>query len=182
MTGLFGGAHPDYDLLLTQADKLQRITGEYKLKLEIMRRIDSDFGPLDWRVPESHAIYWAVCGRKYGGKDDALQCERVIFQSLKALFMHGRQEAGTDGRLIQEPDMDLLGKITKAYEAVRAKYPEEVTIKSSHIDFLREAVNTLNTHNRQTEARDLFNSISAKFPSDETSQGYEAFVSRSRNR
>jgi len=178
MTDLFGGAHPDYSLLVSRPEKLRKITTEYKLKVEAMQGIDLEYGPLDWRVPESHAIYWAVSGRKYGGREGALLCERSILQSLKALFMHGRHEIGPDGSLKQAPDIDLLPKITKAYEAVLVKYPDEITIKNSYIDFMYEAVSVLHKNDRQTEARAVFESLSSRFPSDETRQGFEVFISR----
>ena len=31
---------------------------------EFMKEVDKEYGPLEWRLPEAHAIYWAALGLK----------------------------------------------------------------------------------------------------------------------
>jgi hypothetical protein len=178
MTSLFGGGYPDYDKLSLQPDKLGKMTGEYKLKLEVMRRIDWDYGPIDWRIPESHAVYWGICGREHGGSDRALPCERMILQSLRRLFAHGRLTITKDGQFIQEPAIDLFLKIVKAFESAQGRYPKENTIEVSYVAFLTEAVRTLYTNGQKAKAREVFNNLAEKYPSPETAQGFETFVEK----
>jgi len=49
---------------------------------------------LDWRLPWTHAIYWAVEGLKYAkAKDfDESRLHRVVYQSLQDLYHNGRMQ------------------------------------------------------------------------------------------
>lgn len=180
MAGLLNDGYPDYNKLSTQPAKLAKITGEYKLNLETMRRIDSEYGPIDWRIPESHALYWCVCGKDHSGGDRALPCEKMILQSLRGLFIRGRLVIGKDGSLIQEPNMDLFPKIIRAFESVQKRYPEDNVIKVSYAAFLREAVRTLYACGQKIKAREVFNSLAEKYPLPETAKGFEIFVEKGR--
>jgi hypothetical protein len=62
MNALFDGPRPDY--AQNNGPRLRRAREEYKLYPEIMRAIEDEYGPLDWRLPETHAIYWAFRGIK----------------------------------------------------------------------------------------------------------------------
>lgn len=85
MTQLLDGPRPDYNGLASKPDTVRRMRHEYKLIPEIMREIDSKYGPLDWRLPETHAIYWAYRGRQHAGRSKykSFLCDTMIRQSLE---------------------------------------------------------------------------------------------------
>jgi len=80
----------------------------WKLDPVIMREINRSYGPidfsdpnthlpLDWRHPDSHAIYWAVKGLKIVAEEedreiDATEtnADRIVFHSLQDLFRNGK--------------------------------------------------------------------------------------------
>ena len=43
---------------------LQRLREELKLDPALMQQLDAEYGPFDWRLPETQAIYWAWRGRQ----------------------------------------------------------------------------------------------------------------------
>ena len=43
---------------------------KYKLDPAIMEYIDKEYGPLEWRLPDAHAIYWAELGRRKAKPSD----------------------------------------------------------------------------------------------------------------
>ncbi len=54
---------------------------EAGLRLTVMQQVDALFGFLDWRIPETHAIYWAYRGKPY--QDPVSRwCDRLIWTSL----------------------------------------------------------------------------------------------------
>lgn len=179
MTALFGGGYPDYDQLAGKPELLGRITGEYKLKLPVMRKIDQDYGPVDWRVPESHALYWAVCGMEHSGADPTLLCEKLMFQSLRALFVHGRRVAGPDGVSVEAADLAIYEKVSRAFESALVRHPADQVLKTSHAAFLVEAIRVMNENGRKTAARELFDSLSARYPSSYTAMGFDALIRKS---
>ena len=56
-----------------------------------MLALQTRFGPLDWRVPESHALYWAMGGLAFPDDANTLACYREAYLSLFTSFLdHGR--------------------------------------------------------------------------------------------
>jgi hypothetical protein len=67
MMNAFGGERPNFDRLINPetADEQQRarlLRDKYKMDPAKMRSLDERYGPVDWRLPEAHAIYWASVG------------------------------------------------------------------------------------------------------------------------
>ncbi len=85
----------------------------WKLDPVLMRELNETYGPvdledpnrnmpLDWRHPDSHAIYWAVKGLRIAGKKgvqgtgearysiDEINTDRIVYHSLQNLFRAGK--------------------------------------------------------------------------------------------
>ncbi len=85
--------------------KAHELRNTWKLEPVSMKQINNTYGPvdyddpnrhlpLDWRHPDSHAIYWAVKGLEIAGKDefsiDETNTDRIIIHSLQNLFNNGK--------------------------------------------------------------------------------------------
>ena len=175
MATLFGGPRPDY-LHLT-GSQIQRMKDVYKLDSSLMQQIDREYGPLDWRLPQAHAIYWAWRGKKFATGFDTLQLERMIFQSMADAAMEGELFINRSEQVfIPGPNLAVFEKARKAYEKAIAENPGETSIQSGHRNFLRTAVMMLFTHHRLAEARDVFADLRRRYPTPEFEQGVEPFV------
>src|ERR1051325_7178900 len=67
MAQVFGKKAPNLDELInpqTEDQKQRRrlLIEKYKMSPELMKEVDEKYGPVEWRLPEAHAIYWAVKG------------------------------------------------------------------------------------------------------------------------
>ena len=77
----------------------------WKLDPVLMQQLNQNHGPvdwndpntplpLDWRHPDSHAIYWAVKGLQKAGKEGSstaeINTDRIVNHSLQNLFRNGR--------------------------------------------------------------------------------------------
>ena len=175
MGRLFDGPQPDYQHLT--ASQIHLLKDVYKLDPASMQQIDREYGPLDWRLPQAHAIYWAVRGKKYATGFDAIQIDRMIFQSMAdaalegGLFMNRSEQVFIPG-----PNLAIFDKARKAYEKAIAENPGESSMQSGHRNFLRTAVMMLYTYHRLAEARDVFADLRRRYPSPEFDHGLEAFV------
>ena len=83
-----------------------QLRNEWKLDPVLMHKLNQIYGPvadwddpnshqpLDWRHPDSHAIYWAVKGLQTAGtgeySPDETNTDRIVFHSLQNLFRYGR--------------------------------------------------------------------------------------------
>ena len=77
MSGVLGDGRPDWDALINPVtpDQIQKATllrEKFKMDPEFMKLLDERYGPLEWRLPEAHAIYWAADGGE-GGEPESPQ-------------------------------------------------------------------------------------------------------------
>lgn len=176
MAGLLGDGRPDWDALIEPRTEEQRerariLRQEYKLDPAFMRRVDEAYGPLEWRLPESHAIYWAMLGLENARtREQLIQLRRVIYQSLHLACIRGRlfavNKAGNDApRYDIGPNLALVEKANQAYEdMIRDDEEMRHNIQTGHRNFLREAAWALFTHNRITEANRWFRKLDETYP------------------
>jgi hypothetical protein len=145
-----------------------------------MRRIDREFGPFDWRLPEPHAVYWASLGlERCRDQADLIRIRRVLWQNVERSFQRGRiVGVGADGHLEFGPNLDLVPNAWRVYEEMKRQEPgRDDYIGRGQRNFIREAVCLLYAHNRVPEAAQWFETARARFPGlASPGTGLEEFV------
>ncbi|MBU1694477.1 MAG: hypothetical protein KKC51_11005, partial [Verrucomicrobia bacterium] len=175
MMALFDGPAPDYTNMPPESRR--RLLEEYRLDPDLMRQVDERYGPLDWRLPQAHALYWAWCGRRYATGFEALACDRMIYQSLGDAFRQGRLTLDKDEEIfLPSPNLDLLPRMLQTLENSMAAHPEEAEIRDAHRLALETAVLMLYTFHRNEDAARLFDELKTRYPSEETAAGFEPFI------
>lgn len=99
-----GGAPPpgsNQAALLAQHFALDAVT---------MKAIEARFGTLDWRLPYSHAIYWAWRGIPHAATSfDLHSCRRMVQQNLVESIRHGKFSGQVaEGRYATRPRPELI--------------------------------------------------------------------------
>lgn len=147
-------------------DRLRKLRENFRLDPEIMVEVDEQFGPLDWRLPETHAIYWAYLGLEVAKEDQKMTLRRSIYQSMQLAFQRGRLiENEFTGTYEFGPNLNLIDKVNSAYELMKEEQPDMADhIGTGHRNFLREAVYFLYTHSRMTEAQEWFSYLKELYP------------------
>ena len=175
MMALFDGPRPDYANL--SAAVSNRLMAAYKLNPAVMERIDRDYGPLDWRLPPAHALYWALESRRFAEGFDAVSADRMIFQSMADEFKAGSLLFHPEeGVFVPMPNFDVLPKAQAAYEKAIADYPEQSTMKQAYENFLHDAVVILFSSGRNDEARRILDEVQKRFPSEQRPRGLDDFL------
>ena len=152
--GVIGTRRDGYlDLIEPQSDqasrRLKRLEEVFKMDPEKMKAVDDLWGPLEWRLPDAHAIYWAQQGIEdvterfdvtgpEGVPDGVLNIEEEEaaggdFLKLRRIIYQALQQACMQGRLISQPpnfnygwNVDLIGKANDSYkEQMEAKRKED---------------------------------------------------------
>ena len=176
MTDVLGGGDPDYASLEGDAARLSRMEKAYGLLPKRMREVDRVYGPLDWRTPETHAIYWAHLGRQRADDGRFLPCDRMIYQCMSASFARGRLvHDDRSGQLVAQPNLDILPKVLAAYEAALQTYPIDST-EQAYANFMQAAVIMLSRSGMKDEARQVFERWRRRFPGAETAAGFDAYL------
>jgi hypothetical protein len=149
-----------------QRSRARTLREKYKLDPEEMRAVDKRYGPLEWRLPEAHAIYWASLGLKRAGKEGQLSLRREIWQSIRLAFRRGRLiPVKAVGRFEFGPNVAIAAKVDEVFEQLMAEDPEQRdAMTAGHRDFLAEAVYLLYTHNRRAEAERFFTKLRQRYP------------------
>ena len=133
-----------------------------------MKEVDDEYGPLEWRLPESHAIYWATLGLKRAKKEQQITLRREIYQPLQLAFQRGRLieiNVGTNRQYQVGPNLAMIPKANKAYEKSMEEDAEfRDHIANAHKNFLKDAIYFLYTHNRRSEAEQWMRYLVKKYP------------------
>ena len=137
-----------------------------KLDPSKILELDKKYGKMDWRVPESQAIYWATLGiEKTAGKRD-LRCARLITQSLQAAFRGGRMLTMDDKKLeyVQiVPNLALADSAYETYIETQMSYDKESgdnsSFRSARINYLKDAIPLIYTHGNITKAEEFFRKL-----------------------
>ncbi|MBU6399978.1 MAG: hypothetical protein KGS61_06650 [Verrucomicrobia bacterium] len=170
MTTVLGGGRPNWDELLRPQTaeakhRVQVLEQTYKLDPREMKRVDDTYGPLDWRLPETQAIYWAMLGMEKS-TGDLMPLRRMIYQAMQLAFQRGRLIVAKDAHtLMFAPNLDIIPKVNESYEVMlKQEQMEKENIRNAHKNFLKDAVYFLYEHNRLAEAAYWFKYLCKRFP------------------
>jgi hypothetical protein len=146
---------------------------KYKLDPVFADKVNTEYGPLDWRMPETHAIYWAAAGLEKAKanpdkvkRDDLITLRRSIYQSMLQSFFHGRYIANPfTGSYALGPNLALVDKVNDTYETmIREETKFASNIALAHRNFLRSAIYFLYEDNQVAAAAKWFRYLGEKYP------------------
>ena len=160
----------------TTEAELQRttlLTNKYKLDPKFMKEVDQRYGPLEWRLPEAHAIYWAALGLEKAklnerkiNPEELITLRRVIYQSMQLSFQRGRLVANQFQKKFEfGPNLDIIPKVSAAYEEAMVEDEKNRDhISKAHKNLLKDVVYFLYTYNREKDAAYWFKYLREKYP------------------
>jgi hypothetical protein len=178
MAKVFAKKKPNLDELIhpqteDQKERARLLRETYKMDPEFMKEVDQEYGPLEWRLPEAHAIYWAAMGLKKAAenptkikKDDLITLRRVIYQSMLLSFHRGRLVTNPFANAFEfGPNLDIIPKVNFAYEQAAEEDKENRDhILRAHRNFVRDAVYFLYVNNRLADAAQWYRYLAIKYP------------------
>jgi hypothetical protein len=121
-----------------------RVTPENRRRLAALR-LDADrmvaleqrFGPLDWRLANSHAIYWAAQGLEFATGHERLMSRRAVYQPLILSVANGRLVGDIEAQQWQTaPNLDLALSTAEFLDETRKEFSSGTT-KDVYVNFLR---------------------------------------------
>ena len=140
-----------------------------KLDPKRMVEIDNKYGKMDWRVPESQAIYWATVGVEKSiantGKPE-INCLRIISHGLQAGFRSGRLlTLDADGKYVQAvPNLNLADSAYAAFEAGEEEFKGSGaggSFRSAKINYLKDAIPLIYINGNVTKAQEFYDRLVA---------------------
>ena len=102
-------------------------SGAVSLDPALVRQIETEIAPLDWRTPQAQTIYWAMRGLPFARTDfDDLSLRRLVYQALlQRLSLGDRQLLAPAIAFVQEtyerhPDVGGVGEVLQHLLAMQA--------------------------------------------------------------
>jgi hypothetical protein len=187
----------------------------WKLDPVLMQQLNYTYGPadfndlnahlpLDWRHPDTHAIYWAAKGLQVAGKKEfsvaEINTDRIVNHSLQDLFRNGKifiydvpVETSSDSQTPQtkmekdiflRPDLRMFESYNKAALARIEKYGylEEVkrgslqSLKEGHRNMLMNAIFSFYQAGHIQRAQKIYDQMRELYPQDEFKVPLVVFV------
>ncbi len=188
--------------------KAYELRKTWKLDPGLMREINQTYGPIDytdpnkhlpmdWRHPDTHAIYWAVKGLRVAVEDPTREIEigetntdRIVSHSLQNLFRNGKlyihdvpmpvptegpvqktQELTFIKEVFLRPDLRFLEPYNKVTLANIEKYKDDrgtyQTMQNGHRNFLKNAVLLIYQTGHKAMAQRVYSEMRKRYPLDE---------------
>ena len=155
---------------LTDFFRAELLRRTLKLDPKVIVEINEKYGQLDWRVPESQAIYWAEMGLKRTPSHKDVNLGRLITQSLYESFRGGRILMVNDkdySNIVVAPNIALVDAVYKTYGEVHKLYDkgsEWSTFRSARINFIKEAIGILYNFGKFAKAREYYELLMKEEP------------------
>lgn len=114
--------------------KAYQLRNEWKLEPELVHEINQTYGPvdlsdpnthypMDWRHPDSHAIYWAVKALKVAAEEEDREIttyetntDRIVAHSLQNLFRYGKMmiiEGPAEPSVQEDPNATTQSRLVR---------------------------------------------------------------------
>ncbi len=183
--------------LFAKARQLRKI---WKLDPVLMRNLNKTYGPidftdpnthlpLDWRLPDSHAIYWGVKGLQITAREQSREIDitetntdRIVGHSLQNLFRNGKMfirdmqlqmpvegsqepQAQVFKEVFLRPDLRMFDTYNKSFLAVLDKYKDDkdgttlVSLQNGHRNMLKNAVLSFYQSGHKLKARKIYDQL-----------------------
>ena len=149
--------------------------------------------PLDWRHPDSHAIYWAAKGLRMAAQEksgeieiDETNTDRIVFHSLQNLFRNGNlfvrdvpmEMSGDDpsqGPRMQSfkevflrPDLRMFESYNKSWLNVIEKYKDDRgtydSMRNGYRNMLRNAAFSFYQSGHKLQAQKIYDQLREGYP------------------
>lgn len=176
---------PDFAALLDpqtddQRTRARLLREKFKMDPAVMKAVDQHYGPLEWRLPEASAIYWAYVGllkaQQFPGKvskDDLITLRRVIYQSMQLAFYRGRLISNPFAKRFEfAPNLEILPQANAAYvQHMEEDAKDRDHIAHAHRNFLRDAVYFLYERGRLADAARWYRYLGQLYPNQNVIDG-----------
>ncbi len=172
-----------------------RLRSEVKLDPQRIVALQEGFGvTLDFRLAESHALYWANLGLEKGTHSRThvdmhrLNTNRIEFFCLQKMFHRGRLAMSTQARLgeppIFSPDIRMVPVLFQAYVRDAEGFlkdeshgtPVSINFVTGFVGFMRMAILRYHELDMNKEAQELFDFLATNYPDPMYAGGLEGFL------
>jgi len=174
-----------------------RVHEEFKIDMLRVLRIHNHFGmTFDFRLAETHALYWSNLGSEIGvDKRDPvdihkLNTDRLEFYALQKMYHRGRvamsPEADMGEPPLLQPDLRVIPTLVRTFFEVSEDYIKDERnpnnskvseqFRAGFVGFMRDSILASHEFGDDEMGRWLFGIVKREFPDPMYMGGYEQFL------
>jgi hypothetical protein len=106
------------------SEENRRVLAALRLEMEQMAATEKRFGPVDWRMAETHALYWAMQGAACANGNEQMLCEYAVNQALMVSVFRGTFAGSTEQKEWKSaPNLALASAAAEGLVAAWKKNP-----------------------------------------------------------
>ena len=148
---------PDGHLPAENSEAARILERSFGMDRERMAALEARFAPLDWRLPQSQAVYWAALGLEHTAPSD-IRGARTLYQALTLAAREGALTEQPGGNLSVGPNLGLLEPTCRYFEALLAD--ARLTAREMpYIYFLGDALPLWHSSGDEGRAREAYRRI-----------------------
>ena len=156
-----------------------------RLEPEDMAELAKEYGPMDWRLPDPHALYWAEKAVEFATDEDfSVNYDRIQYEALKRLYMHGDLyfERGTtvhDSYYMTSANWRFLDRANRMYAGFVQKHEPHTpgSVAGAHRSFMEEAIVLLFICAQTEKSLEYFAEMKRRYPNERYKVSYDEFIS-----
>ncbi|MDD2598208.1 MAG: hypothetical protein PHO37_03135 [Kiritimatiellae bacterium] len=149
---------------------------ELKLDAELMLKLEREFCVLDWRMAETHALYWAKQGSFYATGNENMLGRRALYQPLMLMTFNGRFIGDLEAKIWKTAPNHALAIPTAAYMRETLQLFPSRNMRTVYLRFLAVAVRELDKANQKKEAQQLYEQLRLALPADTPAPSYSELL------
>lgn len=141
-----------------------------------MAALEKRFGPLDWRLPESHAIYWADRGLDFASGTERLMCRRGVYQPLMLSVFRGTFAGSLEKRQWRTDRNLALALAASDYMCETLKEYPTRNMTFIALRFFVEAIRMVENAGRHQAAQSIYGQLLRTLPSGMVKPSFDDVV------
>ena len=122
-------------------------------------KVNEKYGDLDWVLPESFAIYWAMLGIEKSPDRQSIDCSRMITQSLQVTFTNGRMLLPDDKPaedILLIPNFSVADAVRQSYLDAIEENPDIKSFRDAYENFMSRAITTMYSYGQYSKAQQFY--------------------------
>ena len=169
--------NPDGTVLLTPESRAR--LAALRLDPDRMAALEKRFGPLDWRLANSHAVYWASLGLEHATGNERSRSSRAVYQPLILSVFNGRFTGNLAARHWQTAPNPAVAIPTADFlAAVLKEFPSRAT-GNVYVGYLAAAMRSLHQDGHAAPASQLYQRILQTLPPNRPAPSFDDILNES---
>ena len=162
---------------LLTPEKKQSLLDTFHMSADRMISLEKEYGPLDWRIPNTHVLYWGTSGLDHTDEgQNYRRLRRMQMYALGSLMRGGTLRSSEDGRVrVKLPRMELIDPVIAHFENLLATGSSNEFLEKGYDNFLYDAILLHAEYGNLSEAYSYYQKWTAR--SDDIPGGRQNFQS-----